>query len=327
MEKPSVKIMVIFSLLGGSAIGGFGVHRLLGGEYLLAAFDFFISLVFLSLGYYTYRTGKDLLARFGSAVIAAVGPLVFLKLFDDANIYWVYSSVIVIYYLVPYRWAIALNAAVLLGVGVIFWNVDYTTVQLYSFVVTIGLINGFSLLFALNEERSKKLLRELSLKDDLTGIGNRRAFVEKMGETVSMSRRYGLAASLICIDIDEFKSINDTHGHAAGDRAIKRLASRISALIRDSDNVFRMGGDEFVIIADGTDQQNALQMSEKIRQAIEGENIVTGRTVTISLGVTVLRDEDTADTWLARADAELYRAKNAGRNQVAIEDQAPAKSA
>ena len=318
-EHPA-KTMVIFSLLGSSAIGGFGIHRLMTGDYLLAAFDFVIALLFLSLGFYTYKTGKDALARFASAAIAAIGPLVFLQMFDTGGIYWVYSSTIVIYYLVPIRQALVINALMLIGVGGVFWGVDYSPVQLYSFLVTIGLINGFSLSFALSEERNKELLRSLSLKDDLTGIGNRRAFTEKMAETISFHKRYGVSACLVCIDIDRFKSVNDTLGHATGDIAIKNLANCITGMLRESDSVFRIGGDEFVIIADGTDRQAAFQLTEKIRKTVEETDILPGKELTISLGVTILKPEDTTDTWLDRADAELYKAQNAGRNQVQMED-------
>lgn len=319
-ERSPARTMVLFSLLGSGAIGGFGIHRLMTGDYLLAIFDFFIALLFLSLGYYTYQTGKDALARFASAAIAAVGPLIFLEMFDLAGVYWVYSSTIVIYYLVPYRWALVINALMLAGVGIVFWGEDYSPVQLYSFLVTVGLINGFSLSFALSEERNRNLLRSLSLKDDLTGIGNRRAFMEKMSETISFHKRYGVSACLVCIDIDKFKPINDTLGHAAGDKAIRNLADCITGMLRESDSVFRIGGDEFVIIADGTDRKAAYQLTEKIRRTVEETDILPDWNLTISLGVTVLKPEDTSDSWLDRADGELYKAKNAGRNQVQMED-------
>jgi diguanylate cyclase len=324
MEKSPARMMVIFSLLGGSAIGAFGIHRLMNGNYLIASFDFFIAVAFLSLGYYTYRTGKDTVARFASAVLAAAGPTIFLKLFDTSGIYWVYSSTIVIFYLIPYRWAIALNALMLAAVAAVFTDIDYSPIQLHSFLVTVGLIILFSLLFALNEEKNKNLLRSLSLKDDLTGIGNRRACIEKMTETISFHKRYGMDASLVCIDIDDFKSINDTMGHASGDTAIRKLAGCVTGMLRESDRVFRIGGDEFVIIADGTDRDAAIQLTEKIRRTVEGTVIVAGRKLTISLGVTLLKVGDTTDSWLDRADAELYRAKGAGRNQVRMEALAPA---
>lgn len=320
MHKSSARVMVIFSLLGGTAIGGFGIRRFLDGNHQLAGYDFLIAVIFLSLGYYTYKTGKDTLARFASAAVAVLGPLILLKQFDAASIYWVYSSTIVIFYLISYRWAIAFNAVMLVGVGLVFMNIDSQPVELYSFLVTLGLIICFSLMFALNEERRKEQLRSLSLKDDLTGIGNRRAFTEKMVETISFHKRYAIDACLVCIDIDNFKLINDSMGHASGDLAIRNLASCITGMLRESDSVFRIGGDEFVIIADGTDRSAAFQLTEKIRRTVEESDIVPDHTLTVSLGVTLLKEDDTTDTWLARADTELYRAKGGGRNQVQMED-------
>ena len=316
MDSSPTRVMVIFTLLGAGAIGGFGVHRLLSAEYGIASFDFFVALSFLSLGYYTHKTGKDGLARFLSAAIAAVGPLVFIRAFDDSGLYWVYSSTIIIYYLVPYRWAMGFNAVMLLSMSSIFWDTIDHGGQFYSFLVTIGLINGFSLMFALDEERSRMKLKALSIRDDLTNIGNRRAFSARILEIINKNKRYGLNACLVCIDIDKFKDINDSLGHGAGDTAIKKLSSFITGMLRESDEVFRIGGDEFVIIAEGADQDSGTQLTEKIRQAVEEEEFIPDRPLTISLGASVLKDTDTPESWLSRADEQLYKAKSSGRNQV-----------
>ena len=310
--------MVIFPLLGGSAIGGFGVIRLMSGEYLIAVFDFAVAISFYGLGAYTYMTGKETAARYISAVISVVGPLIFMRQFDTAGIYWVYSSSIIIYYLVPWRWAIGFNALLLLGVAYIYKDVDYNPVRFYSFLITIGLINSFSLLFALSEERYKSILKQLSVKDELTGVGNRRAFDDRVSESISVFNRYNVSACLVCLDIDRFKSVNDTFGHATGDKAIKALADVVSSMVRESDHVFRMGGDEFVILADAEEVDAAVQLAEKVRAGVEETPLIPERELTISLGVAMLAKGDTAETWLARADAELYRAKQAGRNQTSI---------
>ncbi len=315
-QRRFARMMVIFPFLGGTAIGGFGVHRFMTGELMMAGFDFFIAILFYGLTAFTYLTGRETAARFISAAISVMGPLFFINVFDTDGIYWVYSSTIVIFYLVSYRWAITFNVIMLAGVAAIFWNIDTSPVQLYSFLVTIGLINSFSLVFALNEARNKAQLQALSLRVDLTGVGNRRAFIERMGETISVHRRYGLPASLVCLDIDNFKTINDTLGHATGDQAIRGLASHVISMLRESDHLFRIGGDEFVIIADGADHESALQLTEKIRHGVTTQAFVPDQKMTISLGLAVLKDEDTTDSWLARADEALYRAKNAGRNQV-----------
>lgn len=310
--------MVIFPLLGGSAIGGFGVVRLMSAEYLIAFFDFAVAISFYGLGAYTYITGKETAARYISAVISVIGPLIFMQQFDTAGIYWVYSSSIIIFYLVPWRWAIAFNALLLLGVAYIYRDVDYNPVRFYSFLITIGLINSFSLLFALSEERYKSILKQLSVKDELTGVGNRRAFEDRISESISVFNRYGVKACLVCLDIDRFKSVNDTYGHAIGDRAIRALADVVSSMVRESDHVFRVGGDEFVILADAEDIKAAVQLAEKVRTSVEEKSLIPERELTVSLGVAMISAGDTAESWFARADAELYRAKEKGRNNTSV---------
>ncbi len=310
------RIMVIFPIIGGGAIGSFGVHRFMNGELALALFDGVVALAFFALSLYTYLTGKDRLVRYVSAFISAVGPLILLNNFNSAGYYWVYSSSIVVFYLLSYPWAIALNIFMIGGVWFIHNQHGESSMDFASFVVTVALINLFSLFFSLNEARSKAKLREMSMTDDMTGVGNRRAFIEKVHEALSVFHRYERKSCLIYLDIDRFKEINDSLGHAMGDHAIKQLALFITAILRETDHVFRIGGDEFVIIVEGTDEENAYQLSEKIRSSVETEAILPDRPITVSLGVTMLREDDTVDTWIARADAGLYTAKQQGRNTV-----------
>ena len=103
------RLMVIFPFIGGTAIGGFGIARLVSGEYSIATFDLAVGLSFYSIGVYTYLTGKEVFARYLSSVISLVGPLYFLQVLSDTGIFWVYSSTIVFYYLIPSRHAIAVS--------------------------------------------------------------------------------------------------------------------------------------------------------------------------------------------------------------------------
>jgi diguanylate cyclase (GGDEF)-like protein len=315
-QKQSSTMMVIFPILGGGMIGGFAISRFLSGDYALGAFDLFISISFFALSIYTYITGRDRISRFVSAVLSVIGPLVVLSLYETGGIYWVYSSSVVLFHLVSYRWAIALNIVMLVGVAIFYSSLEFGSVQLYSFLATITLINVFSLLFALNEEKSKARLHELTVRDELSGIENRRAFVEKVEDLINIRKRFGRLACLVYIDIDDFKSVNDTMGHAAGDQAIQRLARFITSMLRETDSVYRIGGDEFVIITEGGDEDMALQLTEKVRLAVSQKEIIANRKLTISMGVALLNDMDTADSWLARADTELYKAKQKSRLQV-----------
>ena len=308
-QKPSTTMMVIFLLLGSGTIGVFAISRFLSGNYALGAFDLFISISFFALSVYTQVTGRDRISRCVGAVISVIGPLVVLAMHEPGGIYWVYSSSVVLFHLVSYRWAIVLNLVMLACVAVFYSSFEFGSVQLYSFIATITLINVFSLLFALNEEKSKAKLQLLTVRDELSRIGNRRAFNEKVEDLINIRKRYGRLACLVYIDIDDFKSVNDTMGHASGDQAIQGLAKFIKSMLRETDSVFRIGGDEFVIITEGGDEDMALQLTEKVRLAVSKKEILANRQLTISMGMALLNDMDTADSWLARADTALYKAK------------------
>ena len=161
-------------------------------------------------------------------------------------------------------------------------------------------------------------LRVLALTDELTGVANRRR-IEVLGEdAVQQARADERALSLITFDIDGFKTINDRHGHLVGDQVIARVAAACQQALRQSDEIGRIGGEEFVVLLPDSGIDDAAQVGERIRAGVEGldfSDVAAGLRVTISLGVTMLaaRDADLADV-LKRADGALYQAKAAGRN-------------
>ena len=156
--------------------------------------------------------------------------------------------------------------------------------------------------------------------DGLTQVYNKRYFLESLERELSRSRRYRRALSLIMFDIDHFKNINDTYGHLAGDAVLKQLCGVIGSRIRQEDLLCRYGGEEFAILLPEIDHFNAKLTAEKIRRLVEQTTFSFENTpipVTICLGVaSVDRDDLDAETFIKMADAQLYRAKNNGRNQV-----------
>jgi two-component system, cell cycle response regulator len=163
-------------------------------------------------------------------------------------------------------------------------------------------------------------LEELSLTDSLTSLRNRRAFDERLGDAFEHSRRYDRPLSLVVLDVDHFKSINDTHGHAIGDAVLRIVAERIAKCSRASDFVARIGGEEFAVILPETPLFEAMQFAEKIRAHIAATPIA-GLYVTVSLGVAnALHSRVTTTTDLFdAADQALYRAKSNGRNRTEME--------
>ncbi|MFC3990890.1 diguanylate cyclase [Actinoplanes siamensis] len=162
-------------------------------------------------------------------------------------------------------------------------------------------------------------VQELATTDELTGQHNRRHFYAVAGALVRAATRGGRPLAAAMLDIDKFKSVNDTYGHGVGDEVIRTVARRIRAVLRHSDVLGRYGGEEFAIVLPDHDGE-AMELAERIRAAVGGEPVPTQAgplTITISIGLTRLSDGDSAlDELLARADHALYRAKESGRNRV-----------
>lgn len=159
------------------------------------------------------------------------------------------------------------------------------------------------------------LLEKIALRDQLTKLYNRHHFADALSAKVSSSIRHSTALSLIVMDIDHFKSINDTYGHGVGDEVLRDVASILLRNARAEDIAARLGGEEFVIVLDNCSLDDAMNKAEFLRQEIE-EFYPVGIDVTASLGVIELDKNDTCVQFLEFADQALYRAKKEGRNRV-----------
>ena len=173
-------------------------------------------------------------------------------------------------------------------------------------------------------KRFESELRILATTDPLTGLSNRRAFLAAAERELARVRRYGRPAAVLMFDIDHFKRINDTHGHAVGDVALQRVAAACRELLRDSDLVGRLGGEEFGVLLPETDATSALDVAERLRAALAAAVIPAPeggtQSLTASIGVAVCEARDgSIEHALGRADRALYRAKGAGRNRVEAE--------
>ena len=180
---------------------------------------------------------------------------------------------------------------------------------------------GDQVALVIRQARLVDELRDLSTHDELTGLANRRLLTQRFDREILRAGRYDQAISVISIDVDHFKKLNDRCGHAAGDRGLINVAKVVEANVRRLDTVARIGGEEFVVLLPRTEKAAAKDTAEKIRKAIEetafegGEGQPDGR-LTISLGVATYVEGDTPESIIERSDRALYRAKANGRNQV-----------
>lgn len=166
---------------------------------------------------------------------------------------------------------------------------------------------------------SNNELKKISTMDQLTGVFNRRQLDQCIHHEVEKASRYSRPLSMLMIDIDHFKKVNDTYGHQIGDYALISISRILSQHIRSSDILGRFGGEEFVILCPESDKDEAAELGEKLRQTIEEYSFDTIGNLTISIGISEFKAEMSNEDLLYKADIALYKAKNGGRNQVVAE--------
>jgi diguanylate cyclase (GGDEF)-like protein/PAS domain S-box-containing protein len=183
-------------------------------------------------------------------------------------------------------------------------------------------IGQILLLRDITEQKNvQEKLQQLAITDPLTGLFNRRHFFEQALHEHKRSRRYGHPQSILILDVDHFKNINDTYGHATGDDVLQNLAKKCGEQLRSFDLMARYGGDEFILMLPETETDMACQTAERLRQVIESNRVATSSgplQITISFGIATLNEGDdiSLDQLIDRADQALYQAKNSGRNQI-----------
>lgn len=172
-------------------------------------------------------------------------------------------------------------------------------------------------------ENKNKRLKYLATYDSLTGLANRRYFEEKVYAEISRIKRYDEESSLLILDIDNFKNVNDTFGHPIGDKVLNRFALLLKKEIRETDTIARIGGEEFAILLLNTDKKIGISIAEKLRQIVERETFIIDHwniKITTSIGMTVIdKKTNSHEEGYKYADRALYKAKTNGRNKVEIE--------
>lgn len=176
-----------------------------------------------------------------------------------------------------------------------------------------------TLVFPLRNAKLYQAALRSALKDELTDFGNKRALASSLHREAELSIRHNTPLSIVMLDIDHFKAVNDTYGHLAGDSILKDLAATMKKCARQSDLCFRFGGEEFLMILDNTDCQQAIVVAERIRKSVEDFiYLYNGKIipVTISVGTATFDKSETLENLQSRADNALYKAKTIGRNVV-----------
>ena len=231
--------------------------------------------------------------------------------------FWAFPMVMFSYFVLPRRLANVTGVSVLAMTATLLYAQQDAGIAV-RIALSLGLcILTINIILNILESLHAKLLAQ-SLVDPLTGAFNRRHMERCVGYVVERMRRSRAPVVGLVLDLDHFKSINDVLGHETGDRVLKAVVSIVDERSRKLDLLFRMGGEEFLLLLPDTRISEAMRVAEHLRAAIARAPIVDGRVVTVSVGAAELRPGEDAGEWLKRADEALYRAKNGGRNRVAV---------
>ena len=301
--------------------------RAANGSYAVAIIDAMIALSFVGVAWAIYRYNAVRRASVILAVVATAGVVAVVYMKGSEMVFWAYPTVVALFFLLRPLEALAFSVvtvAAVIPALVAEEATRVTTVVILSFVITLGDAAAFA---ALTVAQRRKL-QAMALIDPLTGTANRRAMDEVMPEIMATSRSSDSPASLLMLDVDYFKRINDEYGHAVGDRVLISVACCIGENTRPTDRLFRIGGEEFAVIVENGGVKLAQRLGEILREAVAvlaipaTANSDRTLSVTISLGVAELLPDESADRWYKRADDALYAAKRSGRNRTSLADKA-----
>ncbi len=302
---------------GALGVLPFAIIRFLNQEWLIGLLDLAIVASFATLGMFVLRSRQVRMASVSISFLCLGGYLATLHLVGPQQLLWAYPALVVAYYLLKPEEAVALSViTILVSVPALFSSLD--VFHAGTALITMTMTSVFAYAFASLTRSQRRQLMNLATCDPLTGTGNRRALTQKLAEVIGAHERTSTPASLIMLDLDHFKSINDDFGHGVGDNILIRLAEIINLRIRLNDGLYRIGGEEFVIVVDGQDIERSSRLAEQLRTLVEANELAKDRDVTISLGVAELISGESADEWLRRADMALYEAKRAGRNTTRV---------
>lgn len=313
------KILLRLSLGGGLGILPFAIYRFIIQDWLIAIMDLTASLGMLSLFTYTIHSKNfELGTKILSAIaLTAVVLTIYLKGADQQL--WLFPALISTFYLYkPKTGAVFSITTTIIVMPIIFQQTSLVT--LATMLITLAITLSFAYIFATQMAHQRQLLVEQATKDPLTGAGNRRALSEKVEQLIASFKRTGSKVTLLLLDLDNFKNINDTFGHNVGDRFLVGMTKLLKSRIRASDSLFRFGGEEFIIVAENTGINSAEILAEELRISVEKTKIIAEATVTVSIGIAELVMDENNEQWIKRADNALFKAKETGKNKVYIAD-------
>lgn len=311
-----LKSMLRLSITAGSVLFPIAIYHLLYNDLKIGAGALAISLGLFLGSWSCYKKTYNsiytfiLLIPFSTYYVAYQMSTVGISFS-----YWSYPTVLLFYFMLTERQAWVSNIVFVLVTVPLAWHF-FEVREAARFAVTLLAVSAYAAVFLRVISKQNGELSQLAITDPLTGVYNRSLLEDSLDKALHQSGRTDTAFSLIGIDIDNFKQVNDELGHDTGDYILMRLGAFLKSFFRESDRVFRTGGEEFLVLVHNSDEVCCIDLAEKVRKEIEVLSFIPGRRITVSIGVAGLDSEKDWKVWMKRCDENLYQAKNSGRNKV-----------
>lgn len=327
-KRRSIKeaLLLLLSSIMAAAVTPLAIARLRDKQLTMAALDIGVVCIMLLLFLYVFVTRKTRGPGIVMALVFIAGAFMTTLLLGKEQIFWAYPALAAAFFLLDTRQAVVLSLGFASSVLAILWK-DISIIEAGTIALTMLTTILLTWSFALTNRQQQAQLRQQVNIDPLTHAGNRRAQTEKLDTVNAIFRRTGSPCSLLILDVDYFKKVNDTHGHVIGDQVLVDTADLIRSHTRATESLYRYGGEEFVVIAEQTPLDAATQLAESLRQLIEHKTFSSGVRITVSIGVAEVHRGEGRQGWLNRADHALFNAKDGGRNRVFIAAPPPASMA
>jgi len=300
-------------------VAAFAIYRFWTGDFtggLTNAVIVVLLIITLALGRFP-RCEPWALIAFG--LVSSVSCILSTMIVGSNGLLWTYLVFWINLLILPRLMAACLNGAIIV-LFVLTPDLFSDLLHEVSWAAVAVMFSTFGIVVSSLLRKQRRELAQLATRDPLTDAGNRRLMQHDLQQTASGKGRRRKTATVMVMDLDHFKKLNDEFGHDAGDQVLKQFARDVRDILRTADGFYRMGGEEFVILLRGMNEEEARQALPAVHDRISGSTQGPGGPLELSAGAATLKPGEGWSRWLARADGALYRAKASGRNRLEIAD-------
>jgi len=309
------KMLLVISISTAFVIIPFAIFRFINNDWYVAILDIVVAIGMLALYFYVYFTDDVKNASLVLILLALIANVTSFYIKGISQINWIYPAMLCAYYVMSPMKGMIVNF-IMLSFYIPKLISLLEVVDIATVLFTVLVTNIIAYVFASGLRSQEIELKKLASEDYLTRTENRRALNDKMKSIYKTLKNHDKVASIILLDLDHFKKVNDKYGHIKGDEVLVRIADLLFCYFTKNSFIYRYGGEEFLILCLDKTKEEANLMADEFRKNVKNSLINDEVDLTISLGVAEYIKEESVDDWIHRVDLALYQAKNEGRDRV-----------